>query len=251
MAGPADPTDLRTQNLLRDAEEALQRERLLNLWQQWGNTIIGMAIMLVVGTGAGVAWREWQQSKNEKSTAALSAIMASTTPTAEPMGDLRPDHAAIAWLAMAANTAGAGKPDAERIKVMNGLYGKAAESGDSVWAWLAKWNLLRLRMDEQSIDAEALLKDYEKLAGEMDKSSLTALAWIDAALIAGERMKDPARALDYIARAEKIVPRGTTVSAIISDLGHLYEIRRQATAVKDGSAPVSAKDSTVQGDEKP
>lgn len=232
MAGQADPTDLRTQNLLRDAEEALQQERMLEFWRQWGNTIIGMAIMLVVGTGAGVAWREWQESRNEKSTAALSAVLGSTTPSAEPTKDLRPEHAAIVWLSMAANAATeAGKSDADRKQVMTDLYGKAAATDDdSVWAWFGRWNLLRMKMDEQSIDAEALLKDYEKLAQDMEKSSLSALAWIDAALIAGERMKDPARALSYIDRAEKIVPRGTTVSAITSDLKHLYEIRRQAVA---------------------
>lgn len=233
MAGPVDPTDLRTHNLLRDAEEALQQEKLAALWQQWGGTIIGMAIMLVVGTGAGVAWREWQQARNEKSTAALTTIIQSTAEiTPQMLADLKPEHAAIAWLSAAGtvmNDTNAAKSEADRKAALTELYGYAVDAGDdTMWGWLARWNLLRMKMDEQSLDAEALLKDYEALADDMKDSSLVALAWIDAALIAGERMKDPARALDYISRAEKIVPRGTAVSAITSDLAHLYEIRRQA-----------------------
>ncbi|HEY8963260.1 MAG TPA: hypothetical protein VIN59_02230 [Alphaproteobacteria bacterium] len=237
MAGPIDPADLRTQNLLRDAEEALQQERLLALWREWGGTIIGMAIMLVVGTGAGVAWREWQQAKNEKSTAALSEIIAAPAePDPAMLKDVKPQHAAIAWLSLAGavmSDVNKDKSEEGRKAALTELYGKAVDAGDdTLWAWLARWNLLRMKMDEQSLDAEALLKDYELLAADMKDSSLVALAWIDAALIAGERMKDPVRALDYIGRAEKIVPRGTTVSTITSDLAHLYEIRRQAVEPK-------------------
>jgi predicted negative regulator of RcsB-dependent stress response len=248
MANPADPTDLRAAHLVRDAEEALQQERLMEFWRQWGGTIIGMALMLVVGTAAGVAWRQWQQAKNEKSTAALTQIVETpAAPTPQMLKDLRPEHAAIAWLAMAGtalNDVNASKPEAERSAALAELFGNAAKTGDdTMWGWLARWNLLRMKMDDPNADAEALLKDYEKLAADKSDSALAALAWIDAALVAGERLKDPTRALDYIHRADKIVPRGTAVSAITADLGHLYEIRRQAVNAA-ANTPSSKEDKT-------
>lgn len=228
MALRPEEADVRSELLIRDAEEALQRERLQQFWKAWGSTLIGMAVMLVVGTGVGVAWREWRQSDNEKSTAVLLDVVSdSTTPMSDELArDMSGNHAAIAWLSQV---------DAAKPGTLADLYENAARSGDdTVWGWLARWNTLRLRMDNPAEDSKKLIGDYEDLANDMKGSPLSALAWADAAIIAGEREKDPATALEYLARAEKITPRATPMWTIVADLKHLYEIRAQSSdAVKE------------------
>ncbi|MBU6234875.1 MAG: hypothetical protein KGQ41_03435 [Alphaproteobacteria bacterium] len=231
MATPQDEALARTENLLRDAEEALQQERLREFWKQWGTTLVGMAVMLVVGTGAGVAWREWQKAKNEKATAALFKTV--TAPAIiigpEVEREMGSNHAAIAYIAKAGSIIKNSKdalPKAELEK----LYAAAARADDDTnWGWLARWNQLRLKMDDDKADAKALLKDYENLASERKGQSISALVLTDAAIIAGERLKDPAAALKYIADAEAVVPPTTPTASILSDLKHLYTVRAQST----------------------
>lgn len=239
MAMNDDEAAARSALLIRDAEEALTQERMRAFWQAWGSTIIGMAIMLVIGTGAGVAWREWRQSTNESSTSKLLTVLENPD---LPLSDtathgLTGEHAAIAWLSRASTT-----KQAELEK----LFGQAAIDGkDSVWGWLARWNELRVRMDNDKEDAGKLIADYEKLAQDANGQALSALAYADAAIIAGERQKDPQAALKYIAQAEKVVPRATgPMSVLLADLKHLYEIR--ANAIRPDDAAVDVDETKVK-----
>ncbi len=231
MASPEDEATTRTEGLLRDAEETLQQERMVEFWRQWGATLMGMALMLVIGTGAGVVWREWRGAKNQTATTTLINIVTSKDPVIGPeVAKLGGNHAAIAYLSKAgvlASTVGAEGPPADLAK----LYAAAAKAGDNtVWGWLGRWNTLRLRMDDDKADAAKLLSDYEALAHDKKGQELSALALTDAAIIAGERLKDPVRALGYITQAEKVVSRTTPMSSTVSDLKHLYQIRAQTTA---------------------
>lgn len=220
----------RTENLLRDAEEALQQERLSEFWKQWGSTLIGMALMLVIGTGAGVGWREWQRAQNEQATAALHKRVTAPEIVIGPEmeTELGGNHAAIAYLMKAGaliNQNEATPPKQELSK----LYAAAARSGDNgQWGWLANWNALRIRMDDPDTDPDKLINDYESLALQRKGKALSALALTDAAIIAGERLKDPSRALAFVDRAEAVAPANTPMASILSDLRHLYTIRAQA-----------------------
>jgi len=231
MASPEDEATARTEGLLRDAEETLQQERMAEFWRQWGTTLMGMALMLVIGTGAGVVWREWRGAKNQTATTTLINIVTSKDPVIGPeVAKLGGNHAAIAYLSKAgvlAANMGAEGPSADLAK----LYAATAKAGDNtVWGWLGRWNTLRLRMDDDKADAAKLLADYEALAHDKKGQQLSALALTDAAIIAGERLKDPVRALGYIAQAEKVVSSTTPMSSTVSDLKHLYQIRAQTTA---------------------
>lgn len=226
MAMHQDEADARSALLLRDAEEALQKEKLQEFWRQWGSTIIGMAIMLVVGTGAGVGWREWREARNESATTKLLAILENpeTKITDADVSSMNENQAAIAWLSRA-NT--------DKTEDLAKIYANAASAGDNTdWGWLARWNGLRLRMNNASEDPQKLIKDYEDLANDRKDSALGALAYTDAGVIAGERMKDPAKALEFLNKAEKLSPRATPMSAMIADLKHLYDIRAQSIAQK-------------------
>src|SRR5690606_33773334 len=127
------------------------------------------------------------------------------------------NHAAMYWLTQAQAVEKAQTPEG-RAKLAE-IYEHAANAGGSdIWDWLADLNLLRLRMDNPQGDAAALLNDYESLARDMRGSGLASMAWADAAVIAGERLKDPDRALGYLANAEKHVTGMGAMAVMIADL---------------------------------
>lgn len=228
MASPQDDALARTENLLRDAEEALQQERLQAFWRQWGTTLIGMAVMLVIGTGAGAAWREWKKHGNEEQTALLLNLVESPEKAADDK--LAGPHAAIGSLVRAGALAESDQTEASRAAIEK-LYAEAAQTGDgTTWGWLARWNTLRLRMDDDKADPNLLLKDYESLAADGGHSGLSALALMDAAIVAGERLDDAARALGYVEQAEKLVQPGVAAASVLSDIRHIYMVRAAETA---------------------
>lgn len=236
MAKPEDEALARTEILLRDAENDLQQERLQELWRQWGGTLIGMALMLIIGTASGVVWRDWQKSKNEKATASLFQMVTGNTIVIGPEteSELGKNHASIAYMSKAGALIAENKTSAIRDELAK-LYAAASRTGDNTtWGWLARWNELRLQMDDEKSDAAKLLKNYEDLANERKGTGLSALALTDAAVIAGERLKDPARALEYVAAAEKVVGPTTPMASILSDLKHLYTVRAQS--LKEGES---------------
>lgn len=53
---------MKSDEFVREVDEAVRRERWLSLWQHYRAYIIGTAIAVAVGTGAGVGWRQWQEN---------------------------------------------------------------------------------------------------------------------------------------------------------------------------------------------
>jgi hypothetical protein len=48
---------------IREVDEAVRQDRWMQLWHHYGSYLVGGALAIVVGTGAGVAWRHWQESQ--------------------------------------------------------------------------------------------------------------------------------------------------------------------------------------------
>jgi hypothetical protein len=238
MAMHQDEAQARSELLLRDAEEALQQERLREFWKAWGPTIIGMCVMLVVGTGAGVAWREWRDSRNADSTTQLIKVAndPAVPMTDDAARDMTRQHAAMAWLAKAGTLSGKDKLTDEERKNLAQYFEAAAKKGDdTAWGWLGRWNALRMRMDDETAQPKDLIEEFDELAGQMGDSPLAALPYSDAAILAGERLKDPKAAIEYLDKAEKVSADATQMQVHIADLRHLYEIRaaKQETAPKE------------------
>ncbi|MDX2113807.1 MAG: tetratricopeptide repeat protein [Alphaproteobacteria bacterium] len=59
--------------LLREIEEDIRAERLQNFWSKFGKQAVWVSVAIVVGTAAGVIWREFQQDKAAKETSHLIA----------------------------------------------------------------------------------------------------------------------------------------------------------------------------------
>jgi hypothetical protein len=50
-------------DIFREVDEDVRRDRWLALWRRYRWLVIGGAVLIVVGTAAGVAWRDWQQAR--------------------------------------------------------------------------------------------------------------------------------------------------------------------------------------------
>ncbi|MDJ1156975.1 tetratricopeptide repeat protein [Chelatococcus sp. SYSU_G07232] len=54
-------------DIFREIDEELRRDKAAALWARYGNIVIGLAILLVIATGA---WRYWQHRETQKAEAA-------------------------------------------------------------------------------------------------------------------------------------------------------------------------------------
>lgn len=219
---PADP-NRNSEALIRDAEEALARERMAAFWRDNGVTIIAAVIMLVLGTAAGSAWKAWKEHRNEQNTVLYASVAdgASTDYAA-----LSGPQAAMARMTAAQKDIVAAK-DEGVIETVRKYYGDVAadEASGEPWQHLARWNVLRLSMDDEKADAQKLVADFETLARDMKDTGFAALPLIDAAVVAGERLNDNTRAYDLLKRADELAPRGTSAATLVDDLKHLYAIK--------------------------
>jgi hypothetical protein len=62
-------------DIFQEIDEELRRENLAKLWQRYGKYVIALAVVVVLGTGAVVGWREYQlrqrQAEGARYTLAL------------------------------------------------------------------------------------------------------------------------------------------------------------------------------------
>lgn len=91
-------------DIFREVDEALQREKAEKLWREYGPTLMAAAVLLVLGTALGVAWRSWDHSRDETETAKLLTAIDADSPAAalEQIGqDSRNGVEAIALMSAA------------------------------------------------------------------------------------------------------------------------------------------------------
>lgn len=115
-------------DIFREVDEALQREKAEKFWKEYGPTVLVAALMLVIGTAVGVAWRTWNHGANEQETARVVRALGSETSTQElksVIGDSRDGPEAIALL-----TAAGQMQDNGDAAGAAALYKQAAESHD-------------------------------------------------------------------------------------------------------------------------
>ncbi|MDX1541353.1 MAG: hypothetical protein R3349_08100, partial [Geminicoccaceae bacterium] len=46
---------------IREVDEAVRQDRWMTLWKTYGTYVVGGVVAVVLGTTAGVGWREWQE----------------------------------------------------------------------------------------------------------------------------------------------------------------------------------------------
>ncbi|MBI1273297.1 MAG: tetratricopeptide repeat protein [Alphaproteobacteria bacterium] len=62
-------------NLIREIDEDLQRQRTHDLWKKYGKWIIGGAVLIVLGTASYTSWQAYRLSHDQEATGALFAML--------------------------------------------------------------------------------------------------------------------------------------------------------------------------------
>ncbi len=145
---------------IREVDEAVRQDRWLRLWKQYGTYIAGGAIAIVIGTGAGVAWRNYQASERLEDARRYAAAE-------ELLRQDRPAEAAAAFLELA-EEAGGGYDVVARLRAAEAQIeagedaaaaaslDRLSESDDAAPVYRELGDLLALQQAFEGTDGSAL-----------------------------------------------------------------------------------------------
>ncbi len=181
---------MKSDEFIREVNEELQRERLAELWRRFGPYVIGLAVLVVLGTAGKVGYETWYDKRIQEQARLYAAAerLAAEDPlrAAEQWMELAAEaddgFAALARLRAAAAFDGSG----DRERALEALRKTAAETDDPMVRDLATLFLAQYRIDEE--DPAALILDLEPLtaAGRPFRHGARELLAI-ASLRAGDR----------------------------------------------------------------
>lgn len=204
--------DIAAELLLKDADDALRQDQLKALWDEWGSTIIGVALMIIFGTMIGTGWQSWRHNIHTSQTSALI----NNAP------DISGSYQGIDAMIKAGATAQVNTPS-----MMYDLMNTAAESGlPREWDILAEWGKLRALTDIEGNDKNQIADDMIKLSKKRGNPYAAALL-MEAAILKGNN-GESLSLLNQALEDEKIsaVPQ---LKSQIETLIHLYETDRGAS----------------------
>lgn len=207
--------DMAAELLLKDADEALRQDRLHALWQEWGSTIIGVALMIVLGTMIGTGWRSWRDSVHSEQTAAILN---------DTMQDTSGSFRGVANFLEVGKIAGDNTP-----AIIHDLMQEAADSGlPREWDILAEWGEYRAQADLEDSDKIAVAADMETLAHKKDNPYRPAILMESAVLYGENGQTDKAVSLLEEAQQDPLSATAPAMSQIIDQLITLYKTEQSA-----------------------
>jgi hypothetical protein len=156
-------------DIIREVDEELRRERLANIWKNYGGYIAFAAFLIVAGTGG---WRGYEYYAGKQAEAASERYAAAQTLAADAT---KTDEAITAFKAIAADAPAAYKLLA-RFSAAAELGQKEAKEGATAFEAIANDTSVEPLMRElASIRGAALVVDSADVA-EMQKRLAPALA---------------------------------------------------------------------------
>ena len=171
--------------LLAEVDEAMKRERLENIWKNYGNYFITLILLIIFGTGGYSAYSNWQAGVTQTQTDALIAAEAKNDPQAlvDVAANLNGGLKAIAQLRAAGGFLNAKQEDKalELYSVLAADKNQPKEFQDL--AIFMKARLEAKTNPDQALSAlEALTKD--------DKSAYRFHARLESAMIFAHQKQD-------------------------------------------------------------
>jgi len=146
---------------IREVDEAVRQDRWLQLWKHYGTYFVAGALAIVLGTGAGVAWRSYQASQRLEEARRYAAAE-------ELLRQDRPAEAADAFLALADDADG-GYDVVARLRAAEAQI-KAGETD------AAAASLDRLSEDDEAAPLYRQLGELLALQREFDGAAAGALS---------------------------------------------------------------------------
>ncbi len=142
------------QQILREIEEDVRRQRLEELWQAWGVYIVGAAVALVAAVAGYMIWENVSRAAREEASIAYLAALDLADANTPGAGDALAAVAAgsptgYATLARLSEAGVRGKTDREAaVKI----YDEIANGGDALLGGLARYKAALLVADTASLD---------------------------------------------------------------------------------------------------
>lgn len=226
-------------DLLQEVDDALRREKAEKFWKENGPYVIGGAIFLVIMTGIFATWNNYQQKAHMRQTDTLLMALEAQDPLTAlqtSTKDMKGGYKALAELQEAGMQVQAKKTDAA-ITLYNQL---SADSGaPSIWRDLATLMAVRLQWNGQmdQTQAKAMFDRVKPLTEKANPWHLQ--ADIQAAMIAGDSLKDTKTALALLADPINDATAPASLRDRARALDHLYGAT--APTVTPVSAPATPK----------
>jgi hypothetical protein len=206
----ADPVQ---ENLLREIQEDLRRERVEKLWKRYGAYLIAAAVAVVLTVAAYQAWKAWELSRREATSGAFIA--------AEELAANDPVAAADAFASIAEEGAGGFSVLAAfreaALLAREGRADEAATAYDALAAELdqplyrdlarLRWVSARLRADAGAGDEGRLNEALDGLTGDTNPWRYSARE-VSASLALRKGDVAEARALFEKLQADVETPQG-------------------------------------------
>jgi hypothetical protein len=63
-------------DIFREVDEEVRRDQLKKLWDRWGNAVVALAVLIVLGIGGWRAWDWWESKKAQEAGAAFESALA-------------------------------------------------------------------------------------------------------------------------------------------------------------------------------
>ncbi|HEY8189543.1 MAG TPA: hypothetical protein VIF12_02580, partial [Micavibrio sp.] len=215
-------------DLLQEIDEAIRRDKAAKFWKENSAYILGGAIGVVLMTGAFTAWNAWTLKNNIRQTSLLISALQTTHPETAleaAAKSLKGSHKAVAMIQAAGYLAQEKNKDSA-LAMLHQVQGDMTAPG--IWRDLARLMAVRIAYDE-GIDesgAKALYDDLKPLLSK--KGPWEAEAQIQAAIIAGESLKDYKAALLHLNSPLTDKDAPDTLKERAAALDHLYSMKNAA-----------------------
>lgn len=202
--------DMAAELLLKDADEALRQDQMKALWDEWGSTIIGVALMIIFGTMVGVGWKNWRYNVHTSQTTALIQ----NNPEA-----LSDSYKGISNLITAGQIASANTP-----AILYNMTNNAANAGlPREWDILAEWGALRAQADLPDTDKIDIAQTMETLSKKRKNPYAPAMMMEAAILYGNDGQNDKAITLLNDAQNHPLTSQNITLQNEIETLLTLYK----------------------------
>lgn len=197
--------DIAADLLLKEADDALRQDKMNAMWDEWGSTIIGVALMIILGTIIGVGWQKWQTARQIANTTSLIEFQNNPNSTSELSGSYQGIANMLSVIGMASEEE---KNSTEITRLME----EAANTNlPKEWKILAEWGSLRSRADatvtgdieEVRAINTALAEDMVQLANRSNNPYKPAIL-MEAGILYGENGQ-PQMAVTLLNQAKEAV----------------------------------------------
>lgn len=210
-------------DIFQEVDEALQKDRLMALWDKYHLVIIGGVAALILGTAGWSGWTSWTHAHNKGETSRLISALEGTAPETALKGlaeDMSGGHETIALMTLAGTYVQQDKI-ADAAQIFEKIFTQS--SAPQTLKELARLYYVRTQMTE-SLSAESGKKLIDILTPviERDKSPWQYHARLDAAVISAHALKDPASAMSYLSAFDKAEGVSSALADKASALKQVY-----------------------------